>query len=404
MAENSDWLSVDAAISALLRRSVPVLQQETLALSSSFQRILAQDIRATRAVPPMACSAMDGYALHVNDYQPGKSLLVSQRIAAGQVPEKLSPGTCARIFTGAPVPEGANAVVMQEQVEVDAVGVKFSVMPMEGMNIRAAGHDVARGQQVLQAGMRLGPLQVGLLASLGQAQVQVWERPRAVLFSTGNELLEVHESWRPGCIYNSNRPMLSALLQSWGFEVLDLGIVPDALEVTRQRWREALELQPHVIISSGGVSVGDEDHVQKLLHLEGQLQFWKVAIRPGKPLCVADYGGVCVLGLPGNPMGAWVTLCAVARPFLLKMTGQISKPLHGVSGIAGFERQTGLRQEYWPACEREGRWYMAENFSSGSIWPAAACEGWVVLPPHTVVRPGDAIGVVRTAEWLVMGE
>ncbi len=400
MAENPDWLDVDAAVTALMGRTVPDLCQENVELSQANGRVLAQAVVASRAVPPMTCSAMDGYALNRVDYQPGKSLPVSQRIAAGQVPDRLISGTCARILTGAPVPEGADAVVMQEQVEVDADGVKFMVIPTSGMNIRAAGHDVANGQVVLRPGMRLGPLQLGLLASLGQAQVTVWERPRAVLLSTGNELLEVHESWRPGCIYNSNRPMLAALLQGWGFDVLDLGIVPDSLAMTRLRWQEALRLRPQVIISSGGVSVGDEDHVQSLLRQEGQLQFWKVAIRPGKPLCVADYAGVCVLGLPGNPMGAWVTLCAVARPYLLKMTGQNPKHPQVTSGLAGFERKAGIRQEYWPASEREGRWYLAENPSSGSVLSAATCDGWIVLSPHAVVCPGDVIHVLRTTEWL----
>ncbi|HEY9194464.1 MAG TPA: molybdopterin molybdotransferase MoeA, partial [Methyloversatilis sp.] len=280
----NEMLTLDAALARLLAAARPIVATEIVSTFDAAGRVLASDRRSAITVPPHDNSSMDGYALRVADLSlPGDCLPVSQRIAAGHVGQPLEPGSCARIFTGAPVPAGADAIVMQETTRATEAGICFDEIPKPGAWIRRAGEDIRSGDTVLTAGTRLRAQEVGLAASVGLAQLPVVRRPRVALFSTGDELVMPGEPLPPGAIYNSNRYLLRALCEALGCEVLDLGIVPDRLNATRDALREAAA-QCDLILTSGGVGVGEEDHIKPALTAEGALESWKIAMKPGKPL------------------------------------------------------------------------------------------------------------------------
>ena len=292
---------------------------ESVATLSAQGRILAHDLVSTVDVPPLDNSAMDGYALRCADVAaPGSRLPIGQRIAAGQVGQPLAPGSAARIFTGAPVPPGADAVVMQEHCELDGDFVIVNHLPRLGANIRRRAEDIGIGRGVLTQGQRLDARHLGVAASVGAAQLQVFRRLRVALFSTGNELTAPGEALKPGGIYNSNHTTLYSLLVGLGCEVTDLGNAPDQLQATRDLLRHAA-VEHDLIVTSGGVSVGDEDYVKPAVIAEGRLDLWKIAIKPGKPLASGRIGPAAFIGLPGNPVSSFVTFVMLVRPFILKL-------------------------------------------------------------------------------------
>ena len=323
-----ELMPVEVALAQLLAlaEAAPIRDSESVLLADSDGRVLADDLVASLDLPPWPNSAMDGYALNLADWS-GEPLPVSQRIFAGQAPEPLTPGTCARIFTGAPVPQGADCVEMQENAQVQAdERVLFTEALTVGQNIRPQGQETTVGETVLLAGTRLGSIEQGLAASLGCATLKVIRRVKVAVLSTGDELIEPGQPLGPGQIYNSNRVVLCSWLKRMGCEVVDAGILPDDLPATRQRLAElgAVDL----ILSTGGVSVGEADFLGIALREEGELALWKLAIKPGKPLTFGHFRGVPVIGLPGNPVAPSrrASRCAVevssASRVCLGQTGQ----------------------------------------------------------------------------------
>lgn len=394
-------LPVEEALGRLLAlaEATPIDAREIVSLAAADGRVLATDLVAGLDLPPWPNSAMDGYALRLADWQ-GEPLAVSQRILAGQAPESLQPGTCARIFTGAPLPAGADTVEMQENAEILADGrVRFLEPIKVGQNVRPQGQETCAGEVVLPAGTRLGPVELGLAASLGCAVLAVRRRLRVAVVSTGDELVEPGQPLGPGQIYNSNRSLLCAWLQRLGCEVRDSGILPD----DAQRTRETLAAlgDADLILSTGGVSVGEADHLGRVLREEGELALWKLAIKPGKPLTCGHFRGVPVLGLPGNPASTLVTFALLARPYLLRRLGvQRVAPL-SVEVAAGFAwSKPGKRREYLRARLENGRAVLYPNQSSGVLRSAAWADGLVEVLEERSYAEGDVLRFIPLSELL----
>lgn len=390
-------IGVDEAVARLValgHRDAPIV--ETVPLAAAAGRVLAADIAAARAVPPEANSAMDGFTFRHADLPATGELPVSQRIPAGVAPAPLAAGTAARIFTGAILPAGADTVVMQEHCEYDAARVRLQTIPEPGANVRLAGQDVAPGEAMLARGLRLGPAAIGMAAATGLAALPVYRPLRVALLCTGDELLEPGEPWRPGCIYNSNRPLLAALLRGWGCEVLDLGKVRDALPDTLAALDRAAGSGADVILSTGGVSVGEEDHVKAAVLQRGALDFWRVALKPGKPVAVGEVGGVRFIGLPGNPQSVLVTALLLARPFLLARQGQTDVAPLGFAVPAGFaRRRAGDRCEFLRVrCEgapEQPRLRPHPQQSSGALLSAVWADGLARIPAGKPLNEGDSV-------------
>ncbi len=394
-------MPVEEALERLLAMAAaaPIVEREQLPLAATQGRVLAEAVISSLDLPPWPNSAMDGYALRLEDWK-GEPLPVSQRIFAGQSPEPLQPGTCARIFTGAPVPAGADCVEMQENAQVqDDQRVLFSQPLKIGQNIRPQGQETTVGEQVLAAGTRLGPIEQGLAASLGCAELAVVRRVRVAVLSTGDELVEPGRALGPGQIYNSNRVLLCSWLQRLGCEVLDAGILPDDLPATRQRLAELGQVD--LILSTGGVSVGEADFLGMALREAGELTLWKLAIKPGKPLTVGHFRGVPVIGLPGNPASTLVTFALLARPYLLRRQGvQQVQPLR-FQVPAGFVwPQPGNRREYLRGRLENGRAIIYRNQSSGVLRSAAWAEGLVEVLEGRTLEEGDWVSFIPLSEVL----
>jgi molybdopterin molybdotransferase len=400
-------MPLDDALARLLAQALPLPGVDTMRTFDADGRVLAHDLVSALQVPPLDNSAMDGYALRCADVpQPGTVLPVSQRIPAGRVGTPLQPGTAARIFTGAPVPEGADAVVMQEECSAEGDGhVRVQATPRAGQNIRLAGENITRGSVVLQAGARLTPAALGLAASIGVAELPVARRPRVALFSTGDELAmpgEVApEQLPPGAIYNSNRFFLHALLQRMGCEVTDMGIVPDRLGATQDALRTAS--QGHdVILTSGGVSVGEEDHIKPAVQALGQLDLWQIAIKPGKPFAYGRVGPAHFVGLPGNPVASFITFAILVRPFLLRLQGVRDVAPRGIAARADFDwpkadkRREFLRVRYNAA----GALDLFTNQGSGVLTSTVWGDGVVDNPPGQTIARGDTVRFHSFAEML----
>jgi len=339
-------IALDQAIETLLRQASPVSRVETVATLDALGRVLAEPVVSDIAVPPLDNSEMDGYAVRSADltHVPA-SLPVSQRIQAGQIGQPLAAGSAARIFTGAPIPPGCDAIVPQEATQLQADRVVVLAMPTPGQWIRPAGMDIAAGAKVLARGTRLRPPHVGLAASVGLANLTVYRRLKVGVLFTGDELAMPGDPLPEGRIYNSNRFLLSALLRGLGCEVIDLGIVPDRLEPTRQALVRAAE-QADLVISCGGVSVGEADYVRAAVQAEGAIDLWQIAMKPGKPLAFGQVRGVPFIGLPGNPVSGLVTFAMLARPFILKRQGALELLPRAIPMRADFEvRQAGARRE-----------------------------------------------------------
>ena len=396
-----ELMPVEVALAQLLAlaEAAPIRDSESVLLADSDGRVLADDLVASLDLPPWPNSAMDGYALNLADWS-GEPLPVSQRIFAGQAPEPLTPGTCARIFTGAPVPQGADCVEMQENAQVQAdERVLFTEALTVGQNIRPQGQETTVGETVLLAGTRLGPIEQGLAASLGCATLKVIRRVKVAVLSTGDELIEPGQPLGPGQIYNSNRVVLCSWLKRMGCEVVDAGILPDDLPATRQRLAElgAVDL----ILSTGGVSVGEADFLGIALREEGELALWKLAIKPGKPLTFGHFRGVPVIGLPGNPASTLVTFALLARPYLLRRQGvQAVVPLK-FQVPAGFVwAKPGNRREYLRGRLDQGRAIIYKNQSSGVLRSAAWADGLVEVLEGSTLAEGDGVGFIPLSEVL----
>jgi molybdopterin molybdotransferase len=383
------------ALQLILAEDFTLPEIETCNLPEALGRILGEDIKATVPVPYDDNSAMDGYALRAAES--GDELRVSQRIPAGTCGTEVLPGTAARIFTGAPIPPGADAVVMQEncQLEGDRLRLLKGVKP--GQNIRPRGQDIAAGDTVLPAGRRLGAQDLGVLASVGVAAVPVRRKLIVAIFSTGDELVEpaVGASLEPGQIFNSNRYTMLGLLRGLGLEVLDLGVVADSPEATATVLTEAAN-RADCVLSSGGVSVGEEDHVKSQVEKLGELRLWKLRIKPGKPLAYGRIGTTPFFGLPGNPAAVFVTFAVVVRPWLLQHQGAASSEPLILPARAAFEiEQAGSRQEYLRVQARvsEGELWAVphSNQSSGVLSSVSWANALAVIPPETSVARGDAI-------------
>jgi molybdopterin molybdotransferase len=400
-------LSLDDALVRLVEGAAPhrISQTESISSFDALGRVLAADVRSLLHVPPADNTAMDGYALRAADVPAAGTLLpVSQRIPAGAPGQPLAPGTAARIFTGGQVPAGADAVVMQEQCEAvaDARGefgaVRLNNVPVPGQWIRRRGEDVQADAVVLHAGTRLTPQALGMAASVGSGQLAVVRRPRVAIFSTGDELMMPGERLRPGAIYNSNRFTLRALMLSAGCEVHDLGIVADRLDATRAALREAAAGND-LIVTCGGVSVGEEDHLKPAALAEGELQNWQLAIKPGKPLAFGhirreDGTAALLLGLPGNPVSAFVTWLLCGTTLLRALQGLPTALPPGLPMRAGFawpkpdKRREFLRVRINAA---DDTLELFANQSSGVLTSAVWADGLVDNPPGCAIAPGDSV-------------
>jgi len=395
-------MPVETALARLLEMAdaTSILERERLPLAQVQGRVLADDLLSTLDLPPWPNSAMDGYALRMADWT-GEPLVVSQKIFAGQAPAPLLPGTCARIFTGAPVPAGADCVEMQENAQVQAdERVAFTEAMTLGQNIRPQGQETTVGELILPAGTRLGPIEQGLAASLGCAELDVVRKIRVAVLSTGDELIEPGQALGPGQIYNSNRVLLCSWLQRLGCEVNDAGILPDDLVTTRARLGELKNVD--LILSTGGVSVGEADFLGIALREEGELSLWKLAIKPGKPLTFGHFRGVPVIGLPGNPASTLVTFALLARPYLLRRLGVKDVDPLKVQVQAGFDWPiAGSRREYLRGRLESGRAIIYKNQSSGVLRSAAWADGLVEVMEGRTLVAGDSVSFIPLSEVLV---
>ena len=401
VGEAQALMPVEQALDALLKQAeaTPITDVERVSIDNAQGRVLAESLIATLDLPPWPNSAMDGYAVRSADLD-GQPLRVSQKIFAGAQPKPLEPGCCARIFTGAPMPEGADSVEMQENVEVlDDGRVRFGELIRPAQHVRPQGGEARAGDEVLAAGLRLGPIELGLAASLGAAQLSVTRKIRVALLSTGDELVDPGGSLRPGQIYNSNRVLLRNWLHRLGCEVIDAGVVRDDLVQVRQCLAGLADVD--LILSTGGVSVGEADFLGQVLREEGELTLWKLAIKPGKPLTCGSYRGVAVIGLPGNPASTLVTFGLLARPYLLRRMGATEIAPLSFHVPAGFSwGKPGKRREYLRARLESGRAVLYPNQSSSILRSAAWADGLVEVREHSQLNEGDLVSFISFAELL----
>jgi molybdopterin molybdotransferase len=397
-------MSVEAALAHLLGAVAPVEGIETLDTLCALHRVLAQDQVSQINVPPADNTQMDGYAVRAADCVSGEARLpVAQRIAAGHVGAPLLEGSAARIFTGGLIPVGADAVVMQEQTASDETPegpvVTIRHRPQPGEWIRRTGEDIRAGATILAAGARLRSQELGLLASVGIARLPVRRRVRVAIFFTGDELAMPGEPLRPGAIYNSSRFTLNGLLASLGCETTDLGIVPDTLAATRETLRKAA-LGHDCIITSGGVSVGEEDHVKPAVEAEGKLELWQIAIKPGKPLAFGRVGGAVFLGLPGNPVSSFVAFLLFVRPVLLRLQGAGQAGPRRYAMRADFDwPRPDKRQEYLRVRVNEaGGLELFPNQGSAVLTSTVWGDGLVENPPGQSIARGDMVRFISFAE------
>ena len=400
-------MAVGDALTLLLDDVQPLSETEQANTTSALGRILACPLHSLIDVPPSDNSAMDGYAVRSADLAGSDvtELPVVQKIAAGHTGVLLQPGTTARIFTGAPLPPGSDAVVMQErcQVEGERVSIRGPVKP--GTNVRRAGEDVARGATILDAGLRLRPQDLALAASTGAAELTVFRKLRVATFFTGDELVEPGTPLAPGEIYNSVRYLLGGLVNGLGCEWLDMGTVPDDLTVTRQALQRAAR-EADLIVTSGGVSVGDEDYVHRAVSELGELKLWRVAIKPGKPLAYGAVNGVPVFGLPGNPVSAFVNACLFLRPYVLRQQGRAKSSATSYWLRAAFswnnrsQRREYLRGRLVPSDQAVATVEAYDHQGSGILSSVSWADGLIMIPEWATVALGEPVEFLPFTELL----
>lgn len=399
-------LPVDSALRQLLDRATPIPEIEKVSLNDALGRVTATALTAPVDVPPCDNSAMDGYAIRCEDLsQQGTTTLpITQRIAAGDTSQPLALGSAARIFTGAPIPSGADAVVPQEQCTAKLDQVTISVTVHRGQHIRSAGEDIARGNTFLEAGCRISPQTMGVIAANGIASLRLVRRLKVALLSTGNELLEPGESPRNGKLYNSNHFTLTGLLQALGCETIDCGTVRDDLSATIAILDNAAS-QADLIVSSGGVSVGEEDHVRNAIERLGKLTLWRLNIKPGKPLAFGRIHNTPFFGLPGNPVSLFVTFVLFTRPFIMRMQGITAIEPLTLKARARFSHpKKGSRQEYLRsristtedgiAVTTFGK--QGSGVLSSTLW----ADSLTIIPPQAIIEPGDLVDVIPFSELI----
>ena len=419
-AKRSPLMSLDEALSLVLKDVSVLTQTDWVKTFEADGRVLSHDLVSGLQVPPQDNSSMDGYAVRVEDVtHVGASLKVTQRIPAGQHGHALNSGEAARIFTGAPIPPGANAVVMQEDTQVastenaqaDVPVIVVNSAPALGQWIRRSGEDVTLGSVVMQKGTRLDPAGLGMAASIGLAQLEVTRKPRVALFSTGDELVMpgavAPENMRPGAIYNSNRFFLRALLVRLGCEVTDLGIVPDKFESTLAVLRDAAS-HHDLVLTSGGVSVGEEDHVKPAVEVLGGLNLWQISMKPGKPFAFgflksqASDHSAHFMGLPGNPVSSFVTFQLLVRPFLLALQGVRKVQAEPLQLKANFDLPKPDKRREFLRVKRnaQGGLDLFPNQSSGVLTSVVWGDGVVDNPGSNVIHSGDLVWFYPFSEWL----
>jgi molybdopterin molybdotransferase len=393
---NQDLLSVDEALEQMLAGARPVVEVEEVPTLEATHRVLARAQRSTMDVPPMDNSAMDGYAVRLAD---GPKLKVAQKIMAGSVGKPLEPGTAARIFTGAPIPPGADAVVMQEHCAVEGDTVVIKKPPKPAQWIRYVGSDIRKGAEILPAGKRLAPQDTGLAASVGIRVLPVFRKVRLGLFFTGDELVMPGEPLAPGRIYNSNRFTLRGLGETFGCELTDYGIVPDSLAATREVLRRAAR-ECDLVVTSGGVSVGEADYVKPAVEAEGSLLMWRIAMKPGRPLAFGNVGKAFFIGLPGNPVSSFVTFLIFVRPFLLRTQGMTEVAPRAIAARADFDwTEPDARREFlrvkWNA---RGGLELYPTQDSAVLTSTAWADGLVDNPAGQAIRKGEAVRFLPYSE------
>lgn len=412
-------LSLEHALAELKARAIQIDKTEQVSLKDSLGRVLAKDLVSSINVPPADNSAMDGYAVRASDLsnQNKNDLLVSQRICAGETGERLSPNTVARIFTGAPIPEGADTVVMQENCDYDQDKgtVLINELARSGNNVRKAGEDILAGTTILKSGQKLRAQDIGLAASVGFAELSVNKRLTVAVFFTGDELCDPGEILQPGQIYNSNRYTLTGLLNSLGCDVIDLGNVEDTLESTIKAMQSAAK-QAGLVMTSGGVSVGEEDHVRKALEHLGQLDMWRVNIKPGKPFAFGKINSkdnnnlsssTPFIGLPGNPVSVFATFCIFARPYILQTQGVTNTHAQSFLAPSNFEldgkesRNEYLRVRLEINEIGQSSLHLFPNQSSGVLTSASWANGFAFIPENTEVKKGELVEFTPFSEFSI---
>jgi len=397
-------LTAQQALDHLVSHAKPVAEIERVPMQATLGRVLAENVSSLVDVPPLDNTAMDGYAVRTADTKnPGSILKIAQRIPAGSVGTELQAGTAARIFTGAPVPLGADAVVMQEDCstpEGSVDQVQVNIAPAFGQWIRRRGEDLTSGKTALTAGTFLRPQELGVAASAGLTHLNVKRRVKVAAFFTGDELSLPGEPLKPGGIYNSNRDTLLACIKALGCDATDLGIVPDRLDATRAALRQASQAHD-LIITSGGVSVGEEDHIKPAVSAEGRLDLWQIAIKPGKPLAFGavrksnqpNDGEAWFIGLPGNPVSSFVTFLLFVRPFILKLQGREVKQTQSYLMRADFDwLKADRRNEFLRVkLNNNGGLDLFPNQSSGVLTSASWGDGLVDCAPNQPIKVGDLV-------------
>jgi molybdopterin molybdotransferase len=390
---NHTLIPVEQALNTLLEMTPKAQQTEVLDLLQCAGRVLAEDVVSQVNVPPADNSSMDGYALRYQDRL--APLPVSQRVAAGHPASPLKFGTCARIFTGGEIPAGADLVVMQEAVSFTAFD--DVVVPEDltlGQNIRPAGQDIRQGETIVHAGTRLDYRHLGLLASVGVVQAKVYRRVKVALLSTGDELVMPGTALQAGQIYNSNRFLLQGYLEKMGAEVVSFAQVADSYEQTLEAMRSASAIAD-VILSTGGVSVGEEDHVKPAVEALGELSLWRLAMKPGKPLAFGRIGQCLFMGLPGNPVSTFVGAKVFLEPLLMKLSGEKSAGKLLLQGKVHFSAKTQIRQEYLrvQAVWQDQAWQLHAyaNQNSGVLSSTVHTNALAIMPPQHEVSPGDQL-------------
>jgi molybdopterin molybdotransferase len=396
---NQGLLSVDDALAKLLASARPVAEVEEVPTLEATKRVLARPQRSTMDVPPMDNSAMDGYAVRLSDLRSSMKLKVGQKVMAGSVGKPLEPGSAARIFTGAPIPPGADAIVMQEFAAVEGDSVTFKKVPEIHEWIRFVGSDVKKGGEILPAGKRLLPQDTGLAASVGLKTLPVFRKLKLGLFFTGDELAMPGEPLAPGRIYNSNRFTLRGLAEVFGCELHDYGIVPDTLEATRDALRRAAA-ECDLIVTSGGVSVGEADYVKPAVEAEGSLLMWRIAMKPGRPLAFGKVKDSFFIGLPGNPVSSFVTFLIFVRPFILRSQGISSVEPKGIDARADFDwPKPDARREFlrvkWNA---QGGLEIYPTQDSAVLTSTAWADGLVDNPAGRAIRKGEPVRFLPYSE------